>query len=471
MIADKAVQANFAIDTHTLSYTTDGNGTISGTASQTVNYGSDGTSVTAVANTGYHFVNWSDGLTTASRTDTNVIADKAVQANFAIDTFTLSYTAGANGAISGTTPQTVDYMTDGTEVTAVADTGYHFTSWSDGVNTASRTDLDVTNNINVTANFEINTYTVTWMNGTTQLEEDLNVPHGTTPTYNGATPSQSATAQYTYTFSGWSPAVNPISGAVSYYAQFSAAVNSYPVTFVNYNGATLSTQSIAYGNGATAPTVPARTGYTFTGWNTAFNNITGPLTVTAQFVINSYPYTVNYVDATGASIGAATTATAVYGSTITLTPIAVSGYTPRLASQNITIATTGNTVSFVYDTAVPTAGPTETITDNETPLAGGSSWALMNLLLMIGALGIALALVITYFRKKDQDEEVKRKLGWRLASVVVAIAAIITFILTEDMTAPMTITDNWTILMAVYALVSVAVMVLSTKKKQNVQMS
>ena len=309
------------------------------------------------------------------------------------------------------------------------------------------------------------------MNGTTQLEEDLNVPHGTTPTYNGATPSQSATAQYTYTFSGWSPAVNPISGAVSYYAQFSAAVNSYPVTFVNYNGVTLSTQSIAYGNGATAPTVPARTGYTFTGWNTAFNNITGPLTVTAQFVINSYPYTVNYVDATGASIGAATTATAVYGSTITLTPIAVSGYTPRLASQNITIATTGNTVSFVYDTAVPTAGPTETITDNETPLAGGSSWALMNLLLMIGALGIALALVITYFRKKDQDEEVKRKLGWRLASVVVAIAAIITFILTEDMTAPMTITDNWTILMAVYALVSVAVMVLSTKKKQNVQMS
>ena len=121
--------------------------------------------------------------------------------------------------------------------------------------------------------------------------------------------------------------------------------------------------------------------------------------------------------------------------------------------------------------AVPTAVTTETITENQTPLAGGSSWALMNLLLMIGALGIALALVITYFRKKDQDEEVKRKLGWRLASVVVAIAAIITFILTEDMTAPMTITDNWTILMAVYALVSVAVMVLSTKKKQNVQMS
>ena len=114
----------YAIDNFTLSYTTDGNGTISGTASQTVNYGSDGTSVTAVANTGYHFVNWSDGVTTASRTDTNVIADKAVQANFAIDTHTLSYTTDGNGTISGTASQTVNYGSDGTSVTAVANTGY-----------------------------------------------------------------------------------------------------------------------------------------------------------------------------------------------------------------------------------------------------------------------------------------------------------------------------------------------------------
>ncbi|MFA0814198.1 MAG: InlB B-repeat-containing protein, partial [Anaerofustis sp.] len=455
----------------TLTYTTDGNGTISGTTPQSVDYGTDGTEVTAVPNTGYHFTGWSDGVTTASRTDLEVTEDINVQAQFAIDTFTLTYTTDGNGTISGTTPQSVNYGTNGTEVTAVPNTGYHFTGWSDGVTTASRTDLEVTEDINVQAQFAINTYTVTWMNGTTQLEQDLNVPYGTTPTYNAATPSQSATAQYTYTFNGWSPVVNPVTGDVTYQAQFSANLNSYPVTFLNYNGVTLSTQSIPYGSGATAPVVPARVGYTFTGWNTAFNNITGPLTVTAQFVINSYPYTVNYVDTTGTVIATATGGTAVYGSTLSLTPIAIAGYTAQSASQNLTIATTGNTVTFVYDTAVPLAGPTtETLDENQTPLAG-NSWALLNLLLAIGSLIIGAALVITYYKKKEEDEEIKRKGGWRLFSAVVAIAAVITFFVTEDLTAPMAFTDKWTILMAIYALVSVATMILSSKKKQKTQMS
>ena len=47
-------------------------------------------------------------------------------ASFAINTYTLTYTAGANGTITGTAPQTVDYGTSGTEVTAVPDPGYHF---------------------------------------------------------------------------------------------------------------------------------------------------------------------------------------------------------------------------------------------------------------------------------------------------------------------------------------------------------
>ena len=46
-------------------------------------------------------------------------------------TYTLTYTAGPNGSISGTTPQTVNYGADGTPVTAVPNTGYHFVNWSD----------------------------------------------------------------------------------------------------------------------------------------------------------------------------------------------------------------------------------------------------------------------------------------------------------------------------------------------------
>ena len=60
--------------------------------------------MTAAPNTGYHFVDWTDGVDGRPATDTNVTANMTVTANFAINTYTLTYTAGANGTISGTTP-------------------------------------------------------------------------------------------------------------------------------------------------------------------------------------------------------------------------------------------------------------------------------------------------------------------------------------------------------------------------------
>ena len=71
-------------------------------------------------------LDWSDSVATISRTDTNVTGNVNVTANFAIDTFTLTYTAGAGGTLTGETPQTVDYGGSGTEGTAVPGLGYHF---------------------------------------------------------------------------------------------------------------------------------------------------------------------------------------------------------------------------------------------------------------------------------------------------------------------------------------------------------
>jgi len=73
-----------------------------------------------------------------------------------IKNYNLVYVAGEHGLISGLSPQSVAHGSDGVTVTAVPDAGYHFTSWSDGVTTASRTDLDITDNINVVANFVAN---------------------------------------------------------------------------------------------------------------------------------------------------------------------------------------------------------------------------------------------------------------------------------------------------------------------------
>jgi uncharacterized protein (TIGR02145 family) len=69
---------------YTLSYTAGDNGSILGESIQTVSHGSDGSSVEAVPDQGYEFIDWSDGLTENPRTDTNVTENISVTANFAI---------------------------------------------------------------------------------------------------------------------------------------------------------------------------------------------------------------------------------------------------------------------------------------------------------------------------------------------------------------------------------------------------
>src|SRR5690606_23750027 len=102
-------------------------------------------------------------------------------------THTLTYTAGANGSIDGISPQTVQEEQNGTAVTAVPNEGYHFVSWSDDSTDNPRTDSDVQEDISVTANFAINTYTVTYDGngsdgGFAPIDENSPYNHGSTVT-------------------------------------------------------------------------------------------------------------------------------------------------------------------------------------------------------------------------------------------------------------------------------------------------
>ena len=62
--------------------------------------------------------------------------------------------------------------------------------------------------------------TITWQNydGSTLKTEQVNC--GETPSYSGETPTKPATEQYTYTFSGWSPAVTAVTEDQTYTAEF-----------------------------------------------------------------------------------------------------------------------------------------------------------------------------------------------------------------------------------------------------------
>ena len=93
--------------------------------------------------------------TTSTATITTASTTATSSPILAIDTHTLTYVAGINGSLAGSTTQTVTSGESGTEVVALPNINYHyrFVDWSDGSIANPRTDTNVTDNIFVTANF------------------------------------------------------------------------------------------------------------------------------------------------------------------------------------------------------------------------------------------------------------------------------------------------------------------------------
>ena len=126
--SNQALTVSFAINVYTVSFSAGANGSISPSASQSVNHGASATTVTASANAGYHLVNWTDAggavLGTApALTLTNVTGNLSARANFAFNTYSITTSAAANGAISAS--QTVNQGANSAPVTVTPNAGYH----------------------------------------------------------------------------------------------------------------------------------------------------------------------------------------------------------------------------------------------------------------------------------------------------------------------------------------------------------
>ena len=150
---------------YTVSYSARANGELRGLLYQRVAVGEKSTPVVAVANEGYQFAQWSDGSKQNPRTDIVNEDGKLYEAEFSVKppVYTLTYVAGEHGEVTGNLLQTVEAGNNGTEVIAIADDGYHFVKWDDGITTARRTETNVQASKVYTAQFEadVKTFAVT----------------------------------------------------------------------------------------------------------------------------------------------------------------------------------------------------------------------------------------------------------------------------------------------------------------------
>lgn len=113
--------------------------------------------IKATPNTGYSFVSWNDGNTSASRSVT-VTKAATYTANFKANTYTLTVKSSDSkmGSVSG--GGSANYGTF-IVLTAKANSGYHFVKWDDN-NTSATRNVTVSGNKTYTAVFAKNEYTI-----------------------------------------------------------------------------------------------------------------------------------------------------------------------------------------------------------------------------------------------------------------------------------------------------------------------
>lgn len=136
------------------------------------------------------------------------------------------------------------------------------------------------------------------------LLKTVTVYDGGDTTYGSSNPTKASTAQYSYSFTGWSLTAGGVANANALkavvsdrnvYAAFTSTVRKYTVRF--YNGTTLAqtVSEVPYGSNASyTGDTPAKTDvekpedYEFTGWNPSPNGITGNTDCYAQYRFIGY---------------------------------------------------------------------------------------------------------------------------------------------------------------------------------------
>lgn len=282
----------------------------------------------------------------------------------------LAFAAQSQAVGTGTLSKASGWYPAGTNltVTAVSGVNSEFGGWLGDTNGATITDTQIVFTVDaphsITGVFSHILWDIEALavvngaispTGITQVPQSSNQTYTITPDVNYhivdvEVDGSSIGVTNSYTFSG-------VSTSHTIWASF--AIDEYQVVFdLGANGTLQSgslTQMVAYSSAATAPAVNPNTGYNFEGWDSqAYTNVTGPLTINAQYSLQQFTLTINSIR--GAGVPAVNTVTTnnyntSVSASITNSPIEIFQDTQYectgwLGSGSIGNGSTTNTGSF-----------------------------------------------------------------------------------------------------------------------------
>lgn len=108
------------------------------------------------------------------------------------------------------------------------------------------------------------------------------VTYGTELEYLGTTPTREADIDYTYNFTGWSPALGKVTSNITYTATFEAIPRKYTITFCHEGGKVIETQFLTHNEVPACENTPTKAGH-YLIWNPAISPVIGDQTYVATW--------------------------------------------------------------------------------------------------------------------------------------------------------------------------------------------
>lgn len=337
-----------------------------GTATGSGTY-SAGTIVTVRATeaTGYNFVNWSEGGSTVSSSESYTFtlnSNRTLVANFSPISYTVSTSSIPSGGGTTSGGGTFIYGDDVT-VTAVPASGYQFVNWTQGGTTVSNNSsysFTVTGSRTLTANFSQNAYTIS----TSSSPASGGTTSGGGSYSYGDDATVRAVPSTGYTFVNWTQGGTVVSANSNYsftvtsgltlVANFSQITFTVALSSTPAAGGTTSGGGL-YGSGTTATvTATPATGYRFVNWTqggTAVSAnpvysfpVTANITLVANFAVANYIIVTTVSPAgTGSTSGGGSFN---YGASVTIRATPATGYQFTNWTENGSAVSTSPNYTF-----------------------------------------------------------------------------------------------------------------------------